>query len=348
MKRIPVILSIVLAFVLIFSATGFAAQYNWKLAHEEIAGSVADEYAVNFARLLNEKSGGKINVDVFPSGTLGTPTEMFELCLNGAVEFNLTGPGQSGSIVPENQLFALHFLFSGNQEVNEKFLANSKALNEMLAARYEAKGLKVLSYFDEGAMYWTSNKPLRTPEDFDGFKIRVMPSEMLVEIYKVYGANPTPLSFTELYSALQLNMVEGQENAPYIVQEMKFMEVQKYLVASMHNNYIMHLLANKDFMESLPEDIRNIVIECVAEMRPIIYNIQSDLNAKRLQMMIDDFKPGQELIQLTDEQRAAFREKAKGADDIYIRLSGDPEFAKELLKTFREEIAQAEAEVKNK
>ena len=114
-----------------------APKYQWRIASEEIAGSVADMYAHEFARLLKEKSKGAIQLDVYPSGTLGSPTEMFELTLNGAVEFCLTGPGQSGSIVPENQIFGLHFLFSDNQKVNDTFLATSKAINEQLNAIYE-------------------------------------------------------------------------------------------------------------------------------------------------------------------------------------------------------------------
>ncbi|MDD2205927.1 MAG: DctP family TRAP transporter solute-binding subunit [Aminobacterium sp.] len=347
MKKLHV-LALVLAFVLAFSGIATAAEYNWRLAEEEIAGSVCDLYANEFARLLAEKSNGRIQLDVYPQGTLGTPTEMFELCLNGAIEFALVGPGQCGAIVPENQIFSLQFLFSDDDMLNEKVLATSKALNEDLAGVYETKGLKVLSYFSEGAMYWTGNKPLLKPEDFSGFKIRVMPSEMLVETYKAYGANPTPLSFTELYSALQLNMVEGQENAPYIIQEMKFMEVQKYLIASKHNIYVMHTLANADFYKSLPEDIKQIVEECIAELRPFVYKVQQDLNDKRLDMMVKAFKPDQKLLELEHDQRMSFREIAKKADEKYFELSGNPEFAKKLLEDFRAEMAAAEKELATK
>ncbi|HCA40641.1 MAG TPA: C4-dicarboxylate ABC transporter substrate-binding protein [Aminobacterium sp.] len=341
MKKLHVF-ALVLALVLAFSGIAVAAEYNWRLAEEEIVGSVCDVYANEFARLLADKSNGRIKLDVYPQGTLGTPTEMFELCLNGAIEFALVGPGQCGAIVPENQIFSLQFLFSDDDMVNEKVLASSKALNEMLAGVYEKKSLKVLSYFSEGAMYWTANKPILTPEDFKGLKMRVMPSEMLVETYKAYGANPTPLSFTELYSSLQLNMVEGQENAPYIIQEMKFMEVQKCLIESKHNIYVMHTLANADFFNGLPEDIQKIVLECIEELRPFVYKVQQELNDKRLDMMVKAFKPDQKLLKLEHDQRMRFREIAKNADEKYFELSGNPEFAKELLKTFRSEMAEAE------
>jgi len=336
------IIALGLAFVLAFSGIASAAEYNWRLAEEEILGSVSDIYANEFARLLAEKSNGRIKLDIYPGGTLGTPTEMFELCLNGAIEFALVGPGQCSTIVPENQIFSLHFLFSDDDMLNEKVLASSTALNKMLAGVYEKKGLKVLSYFSEGAMYWTANKPILTPKDFKGFKMRVMPSEMLVEIYKAYGANPTPLSFTELYSALQLNMVDGQENAPYIIQEMKFMEVQQYLIESKHNIYVMHTLANANFFNGLPKDIQEIVLACIGELRPFVYKVQQDLNSKRLNMMVKAFKPDQKLLKLEHDQRMSFREVAKKTDEKYFELSRNPKFAKELLKAFRAEMAEAE------
>lgn len=336
-------LFLALTFVLVMAGGAAAApKYEWRLACETIAGSVADYYAQEFARLLKEKSDGDIQLEIFHSGTLGTPTEMFELTLNGTIEFCLTGPSQSSSIVPENQFMGLQFLFSDDSIVNRDFLAKSKVLNVMLNDIYQQKGLHVLSYFAEGAMFWTANKPIKRPDDFKGVKIRVMPSELLVETYRAYGANPTPLSFTELYSGLQLNVVEGQENAPATIQEMKFMDVQKYLIGSRHNVYVMQHLVNLNFLQTLPEDVKKIVLDSVEGVRPYIHNVQEELNQSRLQMMIDDFKPGQEYYDLTPEQREEFKEISKKADAKYFELSRNPEFAKELLETFREEMAEME------
>jgi len=344
-KNFRCICSIFFVTILGFAFAGAALaapKYQWRIASETIAGSVADLYAQELARLLKEKSNGDIQLEIYHSGSLGTPTEMFELTLAGAIEFCLTGPSQSSSIVPENQILGLQFLFSDNHLANRDFLAESKALNEMLNRKYEAKGITALSYFAEGAMFWTANKPIHKPEDFNGVKIRVMPSELLVETYKAYGANPTPLSFTELYSALQLNIVEAQENAPVTTQEMKFMDVQKYLIGSRHNVYVMQHLANVNFMESLPEDIRQIVLESVDEVRPYIHDVQVKLNQERLQMMVDNFKPGQDYYDLTSEERNVFKEEAKKADETYYKLSRDPEFAKNLLATFRSEMDEIE------
>lgn len=345
MRKSTIMAALAAAFAITAATTTLAApKYQWRLAEEEITDSVCDVYANEFARLLKEKSNGDIQLDIYPLGTLGTPKEIFELCQNGAIEFVLDGPGQVGSIVPENQVFSTQFLFSDNQQVNEKVLATSKALNELLNSAYEKQGVKVLAYWSEGAMDWTANKPLLKPEDFKGFKMRTMPSPMIVESYKVYGANPTPVPFMEVYSGLQLKMIDGQENAPYIVQEMKFMEVQDYYIQSAHNVYVMQTIVNKAFFEKLPKEIQEIVLESIEELRPFAFKVQEDLNSKRLEMIKEKMRPDQKIVALSLEARGQFREISKQTDDTYIRISGNPELAKEILDTLRAEIVEAEKE----
>ncbi|MEA3285246.1 MAG: TRAP transporter substrate-binding protein DctP [Synergistota bacterium] len=318
MSKRTIIAILAATFALTVATTAFGApKYQWRLAEEEITGSVCDVYANEFARLLKEKSDGEIQLDIYPLGTLGSPKEIFELCQNGAIEFVLDGAGQVGSIVPENQIFSMQFLFSDNQEVNEKVLATSKALNEMLSSAYERQGVKVLAYWSEGAMDWTANKPLLTPEDFKGFKMRTMPSPMIVESYKVYGANPTPVPF---------------------------MEVQDYYIESAHKIYIMQTMVNKRFFEKLPEDIQKIVLEAVDELRPFGYKIQKELNDERMDMIKAKMKSSQKVVAITPEARAKFQEISKKTDGTYIKISGNPELAEDILATLREEIAEAEKE----
>ncbi|OPZ36214.1 MAG: 2,3-diketo-L-gulonate-binding periplasmic protein YiaO precursor [Synergistetes bacterium ADurb.BinA166] len=322
-------------------ASGAPAR-EWRVACETVEGGVADLYAKELARLLAEKSGDAIRLDVFYFGTLGTPSEMFELVRNGAMEFCLTGPCQSSYLVPENQFLGLHFLFSADPEVNGELLANSRALNVMLNEKYMEKGVRVLSYFAEGEMFWTADRPIHSPDDFKGFRIRVMPSLLLEESYRAYGADPVPMPFTELYTALQLGEADGQENAPATVQEMGFMEVQDFLIGSRHNVYVMQHVVNEAFFKSLDDDVRAMLMESVAEASLYIRRVQMELNAARLKTLVDELGPGQEYYELTPQERAAFREIASGVYPKYMELAGDREFAKVLLDTFRREIAELE------
>lgn len=163
------------------------AEYQWKFAHEENNGSIQDVYAKEFKRVLEEKSDGRIHLDIYPVGQIGDATQQAELLQYGGIEFANISPGNTGTIVPENQLFSLHFLFSEDMEVNKEILEESKALNELLSEKYLEKNIKILSYWTEGAMEWTTSKEANTPDKWKGLKFRTMPSPMIVASYKAYG-----------------------------------------------------------------------------------------------------------------------------------------------------------------
>ncbi|MEW9667451.1 DctP family TRAP transporter solute-binding subunit [Ammoniphilus sp. 3BR4] len=316
-------------------AGGEQQTYNVRLVHEEIPGSVQDQYAQKFKEVLEEKSNGKFKVEVYPVGQLGDATQQAELLQNGGVEFAITSPGTTGTLVPENQLFSLHFLFSEDMELNKKILNESKALNEELNKIYEEKNIKVLSYWTEGFMDWTSSKPLDTPEGFKGFKMRTMASPMIVSAYEAYGASPTPVPYMEVYSGLQLKMIEGQENPMFAIEEMKFYEVQKYLTLSHHCLYVTSTAVNPDFFNSLPAEEQQLVLDTVEELKDYSFEIQDKLNSERLEKIkaASDI----EIVTLTDEQRAAFKEASKSARAKFVELAG--ERGDTILTQLEEEIA---------
>ena len=155
---------------------------------------------------------------------------------------------------------------------------------------------------------------------------------MILAAYEAYGANPTPMSYTEVYSGLQLNMIEGQENPISAIHTSKFHEVQDYLIEANSNLFITATCVNPDFFNSLPEDIQQIILDTAEEMIPRSFEIQEEIQAE------SDI----EVIQLTDEQRAAFEEKAIAGYEVYEQVVG-PE-GKEILDTLRAEIEAIEAE----
>ena len=336
------VLIIALVFITLMTTGAWSEVYYWRLAEEEVEGSVCDLYAREFARLLHERSGGKINLTVFPLGTIGTPQEIYKLCQQGALEFILDGAGQVGEFVPENQVFSIPFLFPDDQHQNERILATSTALNDTLNSVYEKGGVTVLSYWSEGAMDWTSNRPLLYPQDFTGLKMRTMPSRIIAEAYRLLGANPKVIPFTEVYSSLQLGIVEAQENAPYIVREMGFMDSQKYYIRSQHKIYVMQTMANLGFWRSLPDDVRKMVSDVVQELRPFAMRTQMELNQKRLMEIRSSLPKGHSYLELTRQQRQAFAETIDGRiDGIYIKNSNDKEKALKILMGLRGEIQRS-------
>lgn len=316
--------------------------YNWRFAHEENNGSIQDVYVKEFVRILEEKSDGRINIDIFPVGQIGDATQQTELLQNGGLEFAMVSPGNTGTIVPENQLFSLHYLFSEDMDVNQRVFAESEALNETLNEKYLEKNIKVLAYWTEGFMQWTSDRPINTLEGWKGLKMRTMPSPMIVASYEAYGANPTPVPYMEVYSGLQLNMIQGQENPISAIEEMKFCEVQDYLTLGGSSLYVTCTAVNPDFFDGLPEDIQQMILETIEETREFSFQAQDDLNGGALDKIIED-NPDIEVVELTTEEREAFREASETAYQEYIKTVGADGEA--ILNALIEEVAAMEEEL---
>ncbi|MFH1300570.1 MAG: TRAP transporter substrate-binding protein DctP, partial [Planctomycetota bacterium] len=184
----------------------------WRFAIEETVGSVQHQYALKFKELVEARSDGEIEVTIYPYGTLGTSDQITEQVDMGVIQFAMASPGHLGKLIPEVQVFLLHFLFSDNDEINNSVLNEDPQLRKTFNDLYARKNFKLLSIFSEGWQVWTTKKSIQTPDDFRGVKMRVMTSPLLLAAYEAYGASPTPLPYSEVYSALQLNMIDGQEN----------------------------------------------------------------------------------------------------------------------------------------
>lgn len=312
--------------------------YHWRFAHEENDGSIQDVYVKEFVKRLEEKSDGRIQFDIFPVGQIGDATQQAELLQNGGLEFAMISPGNTGTLVPENQLFSLHFLFSENMDVNRDVFRNSVALNEMLNEKYLEKNIKVLSYWTEGPMEWTTSRAVNTPDKWKGLKMRTMPSPMIVASYEAYGANPTPVPYMEVYSGLQLNMIEGQENPLSAIEEMKFHEVQSHLTLGSSSLYVTCTTVNPTFFDGLPADIQQMILDTADELIDFSFEVQDELNGGALAKMENDI----EVVYLTEEERALFKEAAQSAYDVYKDMVGADGAA--ILDKLIEEIAAKEGQ----
>lgn len=314
--------------------------YNWRFVTEEYQGQVQYEYAAEFAKRLNEKSDGRINIDVYEFGGLGSEVDQVELLQSGGVEFAIVSPGFTGAMVREGQLFALHFLFTDDMELNQQILDSSEALNVHLTEKYEGFNIKPLAYWTEGAMQWTGSSPLRTPEDFQGFKMRTQSSPLILKSYEAYGANPTEMSWGELYTSLQQGVVEGQENPIFFIEDAKFHEVQDHMTISEHNIYVAMTTVNTDFFNGLPSDIQEMILDTVEEMRSVAYEMQETMNEELLDAIIDNETHPTEVYTLTADEREAFRQLAVPVRDFFIDDVGeDAEF---ILNLLIEEIETAQ------
>lgn len=187
-------------------------------------------------------------------------------------------------------------------------------------------------------MVWTANKPLRKPADFNDFKIRTMTSPILTQSYEAYGANPTPMPYSEVYSGLQLKQIEGQVNPIFAIEEMSFYEVQDYMIIAKHAQFIATVIANDEWYGSLPDDQRKWVDETRDEMVDFIYEKQAQFNEERLEKIKNNSDT--EVITLSDEERQAFREASMGVRDTYVEQAG--ENGQKLLDTVTSMVKEKE------
>ena len=172
------------------NASGGEGQtYNWKFVTEEVDGQVQYEYAEEFAKRMNEKSDGAVNIEVYEFGGLGSETDQVEQLQSGAVEMAVMSPGFTGNMVKEGQIFALHFLFPDSVEKTQQILNDSEALNTDLRERYEEHSISPLSFWTEGAMQWTSSKEITEPADFENFKMRTQTSPLIWSLIKLMERN---------------------------------------------------------------------------------------------------------------------------------------------------------------
>lgn len=309
----------------------------WRFAIEETADSVQDRYAQAFKRRIEERLEGAVEVKVYPYGALGTSDDLTEQLRMGSLQFAMASPGHLGKSIPELQVFLLHFLFP-DEDATTLAAVRDPSFRAVLRPLFQDKGMEMLSVLPEGWMVWTTQKEIRQPQDFEGVKIRTMTSPLLLAAYQAYGASPQAMPYGEVYSALQLNMIDAQVNPIFAIEEMSFFEVCDYLIQARPAPFMTTVVANRDFLENLPPATRDVVIEVIDEVDLEISQVQMDLNEERLKRMLDS-KPELVVIQLSEEERQAFRRLSLPVRDLFMETAGD--YGREVLRVLEESIARA-------
>lgn len=284
-----------------------AAADTWKFASEEDKGDVQDIFAQAFADSVKEQSDGDIKVRIYYYGQLGTENDIVELTSKGTVQFLSVGTGHLGSYVPEAQVLDLPYVLGGDVDVIRKVLTTSPTIYEDLSAKFEKVNLKLLTMISEGEMAWGANKAIRTPADFEGQKIRTFTSTIPVETFKAYGANPTPLSWGEVYGALQLKTVDGMVNPVYFIYNAKWHEVQKFLIFPGQQPYVGTVSTNSEWFDGLAAEEQQIVLNAIAEAEQAAHDYQIKINMENMDKIKAE-RPDLEVVVLTEKERAVFEE----------------------------------------
>ena len=296
------------------------AQTEIKLGHVGEPGSLFQLSADEFARRANEKLGDKARVVTFGSSQLGTDEEMLQKLRLGTADMGIPSTVMS-SVVAEFGLFEMPYLVKDREHMKR---IEEEVVWPTLAPAAEEQGYKVLAVWENGFRHITNNvRPIVTPQDLAGIKLRTPSGEWRVKMFQAYGANPTPMSFSEVFTALQTGVVDGQENPLTQIYSGKFQEVQDYLSMTGHVYTPAYLLVGKNRWESLPEDVRQILEETAKETQAFVYETAARLENELLTKMQEESD-----IKVNEADKDAF---IKASAPIYEDFGAQVEGGKEMI-----------------
>jgi tripartite ATP-independent transporter DctP family solute receptor len=328
--RIILVLILMLGFA-VLSDAGLAhakAKYKITFGHVEPIHSSTHEAALSFKEIVEEESGGEIEVFIHPSSELGSGPDQGQMTQTGAIQVAILPGAHIGGIFPEIQALEIPFLLP--QDIDKAAEVLNGPAGQKLMSYMEKVNLKGLVIYPLSFKQFTSNKPIRRPDDFKGLKWRTMAAPIIMESYKLLGASPVSINYHELYTALQLGTAEGEENPFWSIGEMKFYEVQKYITLSNHAAFISTMIVNKKWFEGLRADIQGIITKAAKATIPVAIESDKKIDHEWYERIKKD--PGTTIIELTPESVHAFKEKLRPLRDVYIKMVG--ESGREVIKAF--------------
>jgi tripartite ATP-independent transporter DctP family solute receptor len=248
----------------ILTRRGDAAEFTWRYANNMVPAHSMNVRLQQAMERIRQESGGLMEIQIFPNNQLGGDTDMLSQLRTGVIQlFNLSGLILA-TVVPVASINGIGF---GFKDYDQVWAAMDGALGGYVRSAMEKSGFFALEkMWDNGYRQVTSSThPINTPEDFKGFKIRVPVSPLWTSMFKAFGASPATMNFSELYSALQTKIVEGQENPLSLIESNKFYEVQKYVSITNHMWDGFWTLANGRAWASLPKELQEIIARNINE-----------------------------------------------------------------------------------
>ena len=287
-------------------------------SHNAAETTAGHRAAIEFKNAMEKYSGGNITVTLYANGELGTVPENDQALREGTIQI---GSGTTGGLVdPSLSYFDCPNLVDSNEQALA-MMSRDGDLYKFTEKKYEDIGMKMLSIVPGGFRETSSNKPVRSYEDLKGLKIRTLENPVAIAYWQSWGCTPTPISFSDLYLALQQGLVEAQENAYDTIVASALYEQQKYVVNTHHVIMWSGMYMNLDFYNSLPDDYKELVNWVVEEIyEPFLFEESIKANDAALQTMKD---AGLEVIDFTTEDFAKMREAAQPAYELIRQTVGD-------------------------
>ena len=294
----------VAAVALVFGVPAHAQQpIVIKFSHVVAIDTPKGKAAEYFKKLAEERTKGRVKVELYPNSSLFKDGEEMEALQLGSVQMLAPSLAKFGPLgVREFEVFDLPYIFD---DYNELHKVTQGPVGAGLLKKLESKGIVGLAYWDNGFKVMSANKPIRVPADYKGLKMRIQSSKVLGDEIKALGGIPQVMAFSEVYQSLQTGVVDGTENPPSNFYTQKMQEVQKYLALTDHGYLGYAVIANKKFWDGLPADIRTALDGAMKDATKFANDIAKKENDDSLEAVRKTGKT--EILTLTPEQKAAMK-----------------------------------------
>ncbi len=300
MKHVVALFGVLL---LSLSNAVFADPIIIKFSHVVAPDTPKGRAAEKFKQLAEQKTGGKVKVEVYPNSQLYKDREELEALQLGSVQMLAPSMAKFGPMgVREFEVFDLPYIFPDSNVLHRVM---DGEVGKKLFAKLDTKGLTGLAFWDNGFKQMSSNRPMHNVSDFKGLKMRIQSSKVLDAQMKALGAIPQVMAFSEVYSALQQGVVDGTENPVSNFYTQKMNEVQKHMTMSNHGYLGYAVVVNKNFWDGLPADVRKALTEAMKEATEFERDIAQKENDDALQKVRD--AKTTEVYVLTHSEREAWR-----------------------------------------
>jgi C4-dicarboxylate-binding protein DctP len=301
---LAVAISATFAFGAAFAQQPIVIKFSHVVALDTPKGKGAEQ----FKKLAEERTKGRVKIEVYPNSQLYKDGEEVEALQLGSVQMLAPSVAKFGPLgVREFEVFDLPYIFETIADLHK---VTDGSVGKLLFQKLESKGIVGLAFWDNGFKDFSANKPLKLPGDAKGLKMRIQSSKVLDSEIRALGGIPQVMAFSEVYQALQTGVVDGTENPPSNFYTQKMNEVQKYLTMTDHGVIEYAVIANKKFWDGLPADIRTILEGAMKDATKYANDIAKEENDKALAAVRATGKT--EILTLTPDAKAAWKKALVG------------------------------------
>ena len=310
LRTLPV-LAVAGALSIVFTGCGTSSEdsvqrYSWPLATASPEDTVTQIFAEKFAEEVADLSDGKMKIQVYANSTLGGDRDLLETCSDGDIPFVVQNTAPQVSFMSDLAVFDLPCVFDSLDDCRKKI--DDPEFYSLISDVYTDGGYHLLGMADQGFRVMSTNKPVNSFADFKGQKIRTMENSYHLAFWKALGANPTPMSFSEVYIGLQQHTIDAQENPYEVIVSNKLYEQQDYVVETNHLPHLISLIVSEEFMNGLTDEQQQIIREAAETAKQYAREQSDERIASKIKTIEDS---GTQIITLSDDVHEQIRSECQ-------------------------------------